>query len=82
MLVVDHAYDPRWQLRAGGRSFSSISTFGLVNGYLLPAGIHKGSIQFRGNQLGQLGAGLSAAALLILLGLALWTRPFGRRLDP
>jgi len=82
VLVVDQAYDPRWQLRAGGRSFSSISTFGLVNGYLLPAGIHKGSIQFRGNQLGQLGAGLSAAALFILLGLALWTRPFGRRLDP
>src|SRR5205807_5854266 len=46
VLVIDRSYDPRWQLHAEGRTLSPVSTFGLVNGYLLPAGDYKGSISF------------------------------------
>ena len=55
------------------------STFGLVNGYLLPAGDYKGSISFSGDGVGELGAGISGASLLVLVGLGLATTRKGRR---
>lgn len=79
VLMLDQSYDPRWQLKAAGRTLEPVSTFGLVNGYLLPAGDYTGSIAFNGESVGELGAGVSGVSLLLLIGLALWTTRTGRR---
>jgi hypothetical protein len=79
VLMLDQSYDPRWQLKAAGRALKPVSTFGLVNGYLLSAGDYKGSITFNGESVGELGAGVSGVSLLLLIGLALWTTRTGRR---
>jgi hypothetical protein len=79
VLMLDQSYDPRWQLKAAGRTLKPISTFGLVNGYLLPAGDYTGSLAFNGEGVGELGAGVSGISLLVLIGLALWTTRSGRR---
>jgi hypothetical protein len=79
VLMLDQSYDPRWQLKTAGRTLEPISTFGLVNGYLLPAGDYTGSIAFNGENVGELGAGVSGLSLLLLIGVALWTTRTGRR---
>jgi hypothetical protein len=79
VLMLDQSYDPRWQLKAAGRTLEPISTFSLVNGYLLPAGDYTGSITFSGESVAELGAGVSGVSLLVLIGLAVWTTRTGRR---
>jgi hypothetical protein len=73
VLVFNQAYDPRWELDTSGSRTSSISAFGLVNGYLLPAGTYTGSIGFRGDAAEELGAGISGGSLLVLVALGLGT---------
>jgi hypothetical protein len=67
VLVFNQTYDPRWTAADGNRPASSTGpVMSLVDGFFFARGRHTGSVWFRGRQLVQLGAAMSAGILAAL----------------
>ncbi len=69
VLMLAQAFDPRWHATVDGHTSCPTSAFSLANAYVLAPGAHGGTIDFTGNDLGELGAGSSAIALIGLAGM-------------
>ena len=66
--MLAQAFDPRWRATVDGHTSRPTSAFSLANAYFLAPGVHGGTIDFTGNDFGDLGAGSSAFALIGLAG--------------
>jgi hypothetical protein len=69
VLVLDQGYDERWKAATGKGRASPVPVLGTVNGYLVGAGQHSGSIRFKGQGIALIGIWLSIG---FALGIGAW----------
>ena len=77
VIVLDQGYEGAWRSSVDGGAFHpAIPTYSLLDGFAVPAGAHRSTIDFGGDWSAVVGAGLSAGSGLLLAGLALawWAR--------
>jgi hypothetical protein len=74
VLVLNQAYNPNWHLQMGGGDAPRTAPVtGVTNGFLVDAGTASGAINLDGGDLAPIGAIVSIAALLVIVGaLAAW----------
>ncbi len=63
VLVFNQGFDPNWKAKTADGSVSPIPVSATVNGYVLRAGKHSGSIRFKGQGLAFIGLCLSLVFL-------------------
>ena len=78
VLVWAQAYDPLWRLSGSGRAGRSLPVQSLLNGYLVGAGQHRGSIAFTGESSTVAGTAVTVSAAVLLLPIAVIRRRNGR----
>jgi hypothetical protein len=77
VIVLDQGYDGAWRSSVDGGAFhAAIPTYSLVDGFAVPGGAHRTTIECGADWSAVVGAGLSAGSALFLGGLALawWAR--------
>ena len=78
VLVWAQAYDPLWRLSGNGQGGRPLPVQSLLDGYLLGAGQHRGSIAFTGESSTAEGTAVTVCAAVLLLPIAVIRRRNGR----
>jgi hypothetical protein len=81
LLVISEAFDPGWRAMANGQPVELVRVNHALSGLWLPAGETRVELSYQPKSVRQ-GLWISAASLILLLGLALWGWRRGRRRAP
>ena len=81
VLIVSQSDIPGWRARIDGQPVPIYRAYGLVQGLVVPAGLHDVELEYRPASV-ILGAEISLAAVVAMLGVAVLAVRAGRRRDP